>query len=140
MGAKLTNTRTGASITLAASPSTAPVLEAYVGDTLRLDYTITNTGGSSGQFYVVWATGEGDIKSSTVSLGPNQSTSGYLSYAYKQPYNQFVFSFYVVNVNTNKVDSILYGQLIVYAPAQFRIDDPPLRMRIRQRIQNLLLM
>ena len=138
MGAKLTNTRTGQVVNMVPPTQTPyPLLQVVVGDTVRIDWTITNIGGSSGSFTAIWATGVGD-KQWTGTLNPNQSASGSGTVQYTQPMNQFTSTFSVFGPD-NRIQDQLRADIVVIGQAKFRIDDPPLLQRLRTRFDERLM-
>lgn len=141
MGAKLTNKNTGQNVTMVSAGQTRPLLEVRVNDTVELAYTVTNTGSTTGRFVLTWATGDGDISTSSVTLSPNQSASGSLTKQYTSTKSQFTTTVYVTNVDTNKITDIKYADIVVKGEASFRIDDPPLLLNgtIRSRLLKRLL-
>ena len=126
--AKMTNTRTGQSVTMVAAGSTRPLLEIYVGDTVRLDYTLKNDVGYSAYYQAVWTTGEGDKTSSSVALSPGATASGSLSHTYAAARSQTTISAYAL-AGGSKIDGIVYADIVIKtSPAKFRIDDIPIHV------------
>ena len=137
MGARLTNTRTGQVVDMVPEGQSRPLLYVVAGDRVKIDWTITNIGGSQGNFTAVWVTGIGD-KTYTGTLNPNQSASGSDVVQYTQPTNQFPSTFYVIGPDNN-INDIRRADVVVLAPARFRIDDPPLLKSLRIRLNKRLI-
>ena len=128
MGATLTNLRTGQQVQAVSDPNTAVSnpLQVMVGDTVRLSWTVTNIGSSTGNFRIVWTTGVGDLVSNTFTLSAGQNASGTLDVKYNNVMNAFPSSIRVENITLNKIDHILYAGIQVQEAPKGRIDHPEL--------------
>lgn len=135
MGATATNQRTNQTVNAQATPSDAVssnnLLVAMVGDKIKVNWTVSNVGNTSGRFRVVWATGVGDLVSDTFTLDAGQNLSGSFEQTYNSTMSAVATTISVQNLTTGKADHNLYIGIRVDAGApKGRIDHPDLSLII----------